>query len=123
MQTGSFLESFYTVTDECAPYLAELNKNGCSAYQFCEPIAGVSKSYYVGGGSYGSMSEEEIIKELRARGPLLFDIKTNDAFDVYESGILREESVEKLETMASYMGASNFDDILSNEAWEVSDFS
>ena len=50
------------------------------------------------------MTEEQIMKELRARGPLIFDIQTNDAFDVYESGILTEESVDKLEAMLYHVG-------------------
>ena len=50
------------------------------------------------------MTEEQIMKELRARGPLIFDIQTNDAFDVYEAGILKEESFDKLETMIYHIG-------------------
>lgn len=69
---GFFLENYYTVSEECSPYLAKTEVDGCQKYKDCEPIAKVDKTYYIGG-YYGGMSEHSIIRELRSRGPLLFD--------------------------------------------------
>lgn len=72
MTKGFFLESYYTVDAECAPYLASTTVDGCQLYKDCAPRVKVSESYYVSG-SYGAMSEETIMRELRANGPLMFD--------------------------------------------------
>jgi len=55
------------------------------------------------GGHYGAMSEETIMRELRANGPLLFDFDAGSNFGVYSDGILMESvkelsSLEKLDS-------------------------
>jgi cathepsin C len=76
---GFFLEQFYTVLESCAPYEAKTYVDGCKKYKECEPIAKVDKTYYLGG-HYGGMSEENIIRELRANGPVLFDFAAGADF-------------------------------------------
>ena len=49
---GLFLESYYTVAEEDAPYEATSEVNKCKMYENAKPVASVEKSYYVGGG-YG----------------------------------------------------------------------
>ena len=43
-------------------------------------MAGVSDTYYVGKDFYGGMSEQDMMKELRVRGPILFDFNANSVF-------------------------------------------
>ena len=59
-------------------------------------MAGVSDTYYVGPGHYGDMSEQDMIKELRVRGPILFDFNANAVFQAYSSGIMEDEGVDAL---------------------------
>ena len=54
--------------------------NGCATYSGCDVVAGVKDTYYVGQGFYGGMSEQDIIKELRVRGPVLFDFNAGQIF-------------------------------------------
>lgn len=42
------------------------------------------------GGHYGAMSEDAIMRELRANGPLLFDFNAGSDFGLYNDGILME---------------------------------
>jgi hypothetical protein len=42
-------------------------------------VAKVEKTYYIGG-KYGGMSEEKIIRELRANGPCLLDFMAGAEF-------------------------------------------
>lgn len=77
--TGFFLQSFYTVSESCAKYTASTEVDGCKEFANCAPVAKVRDTYYVGG-HYGGMSEQAIMKELRARGPLLFDLMSGPQF-------------------------------------------
>ena len=44
-------------------------------------MAGVKDTYYVGEKrSYGTMSEQDMIKEVRARGPILIDFNAGAEF-------------------------------------------
>lgn len=85
--TGFFLENFYAVDASCAPYQAKTAENGCSAFSQCAPVAKVGHTYYVSD-HYGGMSEETIMKELRANGPLLYDFMADHVFQVYGKGVL-----------------------------------
>ena len=91
--TGFFLENYYTVAEECAPYRGKTFVDGCQVYQDCEPIAKVGETYYIGG-HYGGMSEESIMRELRANGPVLFDFDADISFQIYKSGILTQDEIE-----------------------------
>lgn len=67
---------YYQVDSACAEYLAQTEPDACQNYRDCEPVASISDFYYIGG-YYGSMSEELILRELRANGPLLYDFQAN----------------------------------------------
>lgn len=69
---GLFMQHYYAVDDSCAPYKQQTVADGCQLYKDCKPIAKVKETYYVGG-HYGGMSEEMIMRELRANGPVFFD--------------------------------------------------
>jgi len=69
---GFFLESYWTVSEQSARYEAKTTEDGCKKYENLPKVASVEETYYVGGG-YGMMTEELLMKEIRARGPVLFD--------------------------------------------------
>jgi len=54
-------------------------------------VVTVKNTRYVGG-HYGGMSEADMIKEIRARGPMLIDFNAGPTFQAYKSGILSEKS-------------------------------
>lgn len=74
------MEFFGAVEESCAPYEASATPKGCARWDKCKVVAGVKDSYYVGSGAYGMMSEADMLKELRARGPLLFDFNAGPEF-------------------------------------------
>jgi len=87
---GMFLESYYTVEDNRAPYKAATTEHTCSQFANLEPAASVESTYYVGG-AYGEMTEEKLMKEIRARGPVLFDFNAGYEFMTFQSGVLTEQ--------------------------------
>lgn len=88
---GYFLESYYTVAYADAPYAAKTKENGCREWKNAKPLASVEETYYVGG-AYGKMTEELLMKEIRARGPVLYDFNAGHEFMTYKSGVLCETS-------------------------------
>ena len=75
---GNFLESFYTTTEKCAPYEVPLRKR-CSAYKECPKVAKLENIRNLGG-FYGAPTEEMIIRELRANGPVIMDFEAGEDF-------------------------------------------
>lgn len=75
---GFFMESFYTTTEKCAPYEVPLTKR-CSAYKTCPKVAKIENIRNIGG-HYGAPTEEMIIRELRANGPVIMDFYAGQAF-------------------------------------------
>ena len=88
---GMFLESYYTVEDHKAPYKAATTEHTCNMYAKIPKAASVERTYYVGGG-YGRMSEDSLKREIRARGPVLFDFNAGYEFMTFQSGVLTEKS-------------------------------
>jgi len=84
-----FLESYYTVSENDAPYKAKTKEFECSDYRGKKPVASVEDTYYIGGG-YGMMTEETLMAEIRARGPVLYDFNAGYEFMTYHSGVLQE---------------------------------
>lgn len=87
---GLFLENYGAVDEKCAAYEASISPDGCARWSSCEPIVGVSDVYYVGPRAYGRMSEADMLKEVRARGPILIDFNAGFEFQTYKSGVLQE---------------------------------
>lgn len=75
-----FLETFGAVEEKCAPYEGSTTPRGCARWAECPIVAGVKDTYYVGSGAYGKMSEADMLKEVRTRGPLLFDFNAGVEF-------------------------------------------
>ena len=91
MLVGYFTNQYYTVSEECAPYKASTVNKSCSEFKHCEPLVKSTKPYLVGG-HYGAMTEETLIRELRANGPIMIDFKAGFSFQHYQKGILVEDS-------------------------------
>ena len=49
----------------------------------------------MGKGFYGGVTEAVMMKEIRARGPIVADFDVPIGFAVYKEGILSEESANK----------------------------
>lgn len=87
---GLFLEKYYTVSRDSASYTGTTAYDRCNQFAESVPRAKVEKTYYVGG-HYGGMSENDMMWELRSKGPFLFDFNAGQAFQMYKSGILSED--------------------------------
>lgn len=89
---GLFLEQYGAVSEQCAAYVASTSPEGCGKHASCPKIAGVKDTYYVGNRHYGGMSEQDMIKEVRARGPILIDFNAGREFQAYKGGVLSEDT-------------------------------
>jgi hypothetical protein len=76
---GFFLETFYTVSAEDAPYKASTGYGECHKYAGFRKKAKAAKTYYIGNG-YEDMSEDDMLWELRSYGPFLLDFNAGQAF-------------------------------------------
>lgn len=88
---GLFLEQYGAVAESCAAYEGSINPEGCGKWAKCPKVAGVKDTYYVGNRHYGGMSEQDMLKEVRARGPILIDFNAGSEFQAYKGGILSED--------------------------------
>ena len=94
---AKFFKDFEIIPDECFLY-KEKNDN-------CNKICDYSKykkKYIVNdygyiGGFYGASNELNMIKELRARGPIIGNIKVPVSFSLYSSGIFSDIDYENNE--------------------------
>lgn len=87
---GLFLENFGAVEESCAPYQGSIDPDGCAKWAKCPTIAKVENTRYVGG-HYGGMSEADMIKEIRTKGPMLIDFNAGPSFQAYKGGVLVEK--------------------------------
>ena len=84
---GKFASEFELIPDSCMPYKGKATE--CSTR--CDPSVypdkyTVSKYEYLGG-HYGATSEELMMKEIRARGPMPGNIRVPWSFSYYKEGI------------------------------------
>lgn len=85
-----FLEDFYLPLEECAQYRASTKGSTCSDHAHCKKAVKLEKSYYIGD-YYGAASELDMMKELRARGPIIGDALVPLEFFYYTSGIFSDD--------------------------------
>jgi cathepsin C len=86
---GKFFSEFEIVPESCFPYSFNPSTPKCKEvcdYTRLPKKYTVSKYGYVGG-AYGATSEVDMMKELRARGPIPGSIKVPVSFNYYKSGI------------------------------------
>jgi len=77
---GFFLEAYYATNESCGHYKGETTPGGCAEYKDCPKVAKVQETYYLGDGHYGGMTELDMMRELRANGPFLYDFLAAGAF-------------------------------------------
>lgn len=80
------IQEFGICLDSSMPYSASNGK--CNSSCTKSPVS-ISDFYYIGG-YYGATSEVSIMKEVRARGPVIIDFNPGPAFAVYKKGIFEE---------------------------------
>jgi len=88
---AKFFNEFEIVPNDCFPYTSGTSSTTPKCSEVCDYSKNkkkyrVSKYEYLGG-FYGSTNEEDMIKEIRARGPIPGHIYTHWSFGVYKSGI------------------------------------
>eukprot|EP00347_Sterkiella_histriomuscorum_P015978 403354969 len=93
---GFFAQDFSIPLESCSPYKAYTFGNKCSDHKECQGVVKVEKAGYIGG-SYGSSNELMMMKELRARGPIVSDLNVPLSFSYYTSGIFSDDHEEQLE--------------------------
>ena len=92
---NKFISEFGIVSEECMPYLAKNNQCKFS----CQDGVKVSvKDYGYVGGYYGASNEENIMKELRARGPVIANFEPSWDFTLFKSGIYQSFSRRETST-------------------------
>jgi C1A family cysteine protease len=94
---GKFFSEFELVPEDCFPYSYTPALQKCN--QVCDYTKypkkyTVSKYEYIGG-YYGGTSEVDMIKELRARGPIPGSIRVPVSFNYYKSGIFSTSNLIK----------------------------
>jgi len=92
---AKFLQEFEAVPESCFEYTESNDK--CS--NVCD-FSKLKKKYTVSrwgylGGAYGKTSEADIMKELRARGPIPGNIIVHWSFHFYKSGVFSSRRLKK----------------------------
>lgn len=84
---AKFFNEFELVPDECFPYVASNDScsNVCDYTKYKKKYT-VSKYEYLGG-FYGNTTEEDMVKEIRARGPIPGHILIHWTFGYYQGGV------------------------------------
>ena len=92
---GKFANEFELIPESCMPYKEQTGtcSNYCD-YKSSPKKYTVSRYGYLGG-HYGATSEEDMVKELRARGPILGNLAVPWTFSYYKSGIFAHDHVLK----------------------------
>jgi C1A family cysteine protease len=93
---AKFFNEFEIIPDSCFKYKAhnDVCSNVCDYKK--NPKKYTVSRYEFLGGFYGNSSEEDILKEIRARGPMPGHIKVNEFFMHYKSGIFTMGELLKL---------------------------
>jgi C1A family cysteine protease len=92
---AKFLQEFEAIPESCFEYTEKNNKcsNACD-YSKNKKKYTVSKWGYLGG-AYGKTSEADMMKELRARGPIPGNMLVHWSFSYYKNGIFSSQAIKK----------------------------
>lgn len=92
---SKFLAEYEIVPESCYPY--QYSDGDCK--QLCDyeqfPTRYFVKDYGYIGGFYGAANEVDMMKELRARGPIVGNIIVDENFYIYNSGIYSTKDLKK----------------------------
>lgn len=87
---GFFAEYGGLVSEDCASYESSRGVK-CSSTSTCQPVAKVTKSYFLHqSNSHSPLDQKEIQKELLLKGPVVADMKVPKHFEYFKSGTLVE---------------------------------
>jgi C1A family cysteine protease len=115
---AKFFNEFEVIPETCAPY----NPNNVDCKNICDytknPIKYFVSKYEYLGGFYGATSEIEMIKEIRARGPIPGNMSVPWSFSYYKSGIYSSDVLTK--NSGKFSKTTLFDENLS---WKSVDHS
>ena len=89
-----FIQEFDIISYECSKYNPSQDQCIAECEDEDDLRVGVSDYYYVGG-YYGAADEENMMKELRLRGPFIADLAPERDFFYYSSGIYSAVSVRE----------------------------
>lgn len=67
----------------------------CADFAHCERVARIEKSGFIGD-QYGAGSELKMMKEIRARGPIVADLEVPLSFSYYTNGIFSDDHEKEL---------------------------
>jgi len=81
---NKFISEFNLIPDSCAHYQA---KNTECVTECDSPLRVSVSDYYYIGGYYGASDEENMMKEIRARGPIIANLEPSRDFSFYKNGI------------------------------------
>lgn len=114
---GKFSSEFELIPESCFPYTGknEACQNVCD-YSKNKKKYTVSKYGYIGK-FYGNASEADMIKELRARGPIPSSIQIPSGFSIYSNGIF---SISDVKSTNAFSKLTLFD---QNIKWQSVDHS
>ena len=92
---AKFFNEFEVIPESCAPY----NPSNVQCNKHCDytknPIKYFVSRYEYLGGFYGATNEIEMIKEIRARGPIPGNMSVPWTFSYYKQGIFSEKVLKK----------------------------
>lgn len=92
---AKFFSEFEVIPESCAPYDPDnVNCNNICDYKQNPTKYFVSKYEYLGG-FYGATNEIELIKEIRARGPIPGNMSVPWTFSYYKNGIFSQNSLKR----------------------------
>lgn len=91
---GKFFNEFEIVPEECFPYKENNDRCGnvCDYTKYKKKYK-VTKYDYIGG-FYGGTNEVNMLKELRARGPIPGNIRVPYTFNYYKTGVYSAKHLE-----------------------------
>jgi cathepsin C len=101
---GKFSNEFGLVSEECFPYMQD---DGVSCSNVCD-IKKLKRKYSVGkfgyiGGRYLSSNEVDMMKEVRARGPISVSMRIPSSFFIYKSGVFSENELKRNSDKLSFL--------------------
>ncbi|CDW78518.1 cathepsin c [Stylonychia lemnae] len=109
---GFFSADFSIPSEACAPYKGYTVGNECSDHSNCQEKVKVSEANYIGG-AYGMSSELLMMKEIRARGPIVSDLNVPLTFSYYRNGIFSDDHELQLkkEGFKEYLNENSVDEV------------
>ncbi|TNV80537.1 hypothetical protein FGO68_gene13534 [Halteria grandinella] len=116
---GFFTQIFSLPLESCAPYESSTHHSTCASFAHCPPAVDILSASYLGG-YYGASSESLMMREIRARGPIVGDVNVPMGFSVYREGIFHDECEKGFQDKLLETGEVNDQTLADyNIEWEL----